>query len=153
MWRTRRDGDQGLIVSASARPDFLTHLRTGVAASDVNPIGPRFFRAMAWSPDDTGDLLTAERPIGSYMDFGYNWINEHRFILSDGQQVLTVTALTDRDGLAPLLRPGTVVTMVFYLDRGLGNPANVASRAFPEYRNDDVIDAGEIDIVRITFSE
>lgn len=151
MWANRRDANRALIIAASVRPDFLQHLRTGVAASDVEFIGPSWFKAMAWDPDEPGDVLTAERPIQGHMDFGNNWIAEHRFVNADAHQVLTIASLTDRDGLAPLLQAGTVVTMVFYLDRALGDPANVASQTLPNYQHDDLIHAEEIDIVRITF--
>ncbi|HYD88834.1 MAG TPA: hypothetical protein VEA80_15275 [Vitreimonas sp.] len=152
IWSNRRDGRSMLIIAASIRPDFLNHLRTGVAASDADLVGPSFYYAMAWDPKEPGELFTAERPIYDEINYGNNWIGAHRFVDQGEYQTLRVTSLIDRDGLAPLLNDGTVVTIMFYLDQGLGDPPNAPSQMLPRYQEDDLVHAGEIDVVRITFA-
>ncbi len=151
-WSSRRHARRGFIIVASVRPDFLSHLQTNVAASDVEMIGPSFYSSMAWDPKEPGEILTAERPIHNDIDYGNNYIAEHRFIDEGDYQILRVNSVTDRDGLGPLLRDGTVLTIVFYLDKGLGNPPDIASQRLPHYREDDLVHPAEIDVVRIRFA-
>lgn len=139
-----------IAMAVSTDPAFLSHLHVGQGSYDTDFLG--IYRAMAYDPENLGELLTAERPLpdGS-PDYAHNSIGDHRFDASPaGFQTLHVTAIASRQTLQPILAEGLVLTMVFYIDRRLGNPPNIASRTISGL-NDDLVHRDEIDIVRITF--
>ena len=139
-----------IAMALSTDRDFLSRLHVGQGAFDTDFLG--IYRAMAYDPEKLGELLTAERPFpDGRPDYAFNSIGDHRFDSSaPGLQTLHVSTIKSRQSLQPILADGLVVTMVFYVDRRLGNPPFVASRVFPGAR-DDLVHRDEIDVVRITF--
>lgn len=139
-----------LAMALSTDRDFLSHLHIGQGASDTDFLGA--YRAMAFDPRRLGELLTAERPLpDDSPNYGFNSVGDDRFDASvRGAQTLHVTAITSRQTLQPMLADGLTATMVFYVDRQLGDPPIVASRLYPDMK-DDLVHRDEIAVVRITF--
>lgn len=146
LWRPA-DKKHTVAVAISEDPQFLRLLHVGAESYDTDFLGVG--KAMAYDPDNVGNLLTAESEPGS-VD-GFNALGSHRLVASPDHQTFHVTSIesliTDRS----VLEAGKVLTFVVYVDQRKGEPATDKSPPVHPF-SDDLIHPEEIDIVRLTFT-
>jgi len=152
-WSAERAGAP-LRVALSTAPDFLRFLAIGRTAFETQFFDASFVRAMAWDPEAPGELLTAERRIWEEreeLDYGYNSLGTHRYSdVSAHEHRFVVTSIQTRQDFTELMVSGAVVTAVFYIDRRLGTPPDAPSSLSKDIM-EDVIAAGEVDVIRLRF--
>jgi len=138
--------DSGLGVAVSDEPCFEAMLRLGESEEETPFFGR--YRAMADYQFGAGRLISARADIHGRADYGWNNLVEDRFNASgDGYRGALVSRIDRRYGDDDLMQGTAPITMVFYLDRRSGRPPVVTD----QYGQHDVIDAQEVDVVRIVF--
>ena len=151
--------DAPMEIAVSEDRNLLRFLRLGRTTQETEFIGTSFYKTMAYDPEAIGEILTAETRIWDNrpdIDYGNNGIAEHRYSdVRPDEHRFVVTAIRARDrfsspALRDVMRSGNELTVVIYLDRRLGTPPDAPSTLEPG-EMEDVVDAREVDIVRLRF--
>ncbi len=151
--------DAPMQIALSEDRDLLRLLRTGRTTHETEFIGMSFYKTMAYDPEAIGEILTAETRLWDNrpdIDYGHNGIGDHRYSdVRPDEHRFVVTAIQARDRfsdatLRDVMRSGRELTVVVYLDRRLGNPPDAPSTLDPK-EMEDVVDASEVDIIRLRF--